>query len=199
MVTVIIQGSTGSRPRCSRAGLPSCTAQRCPRWWPASPSPPWHGPTSEAPSRDVATDLVYCTEVLDGRVVFAVEAMGTRVAAVQFTPGPPPVFLADHVEGGERPILVYRVADLGAALAGESEARAGSAADLGDPARAVLLVSNAGRPPDRVVPADSTRGGRPLQWTAGFLSAPDCLDAPCVPAVGVCASAPGRPQARASP
>jgi hypothetical protein len=69
------------------------------------------------PSRDVATDLVYFTEVLGGRVVFAVEAMGTRVAAVQFTTGPPLVLLADHVEG-ERPILVYRVADLGAALAG---------------------------------------------------------------------------------
>jgi hypothetical protein len=41
--------------------------------------------------------------------------MGTRVAAVQFTEGPPLVLLADHVEG-DRPILVYRVADLGAAL-----------------------------------------------------------------------------------
>src|SRR5215207_9090864 len=46
------------------------------------------------PSRDVATDLVYFTEVLGGRVVFAVEAMGTRVAAVQFTTGPPLVPLA---------------------------------------------------------------------------------------------------------
>ena len=69
------------------------------------------------PSRDVATDLVYFTDVLGGRVVFAIEAMGTRVAAVQVTPGPPLVLLADHVEG-ERPILVYRVDDLGAALAG---------------------------------------------------------------------------------
>jgi hypothetical protein len=69
------------------------------------------------PSRDVASDLVYFTEVLGGRVVFAVEAMGTRVAAVQFTTGLPLVLLADHVEG-ERLILVYRVADLGAVLAG---------------------------------------------------------------------------------
>jgi hypothetical protein len=45
------------------------------------------------PSRDVATDLVYFTEVLGGRVVFAVEAMGTRVAAVQFTTDPPLVLL----------------------------------------------------------------------------------------------------------
>ena len=70
-----------------------------------------------SPSRDVATDLVFFAEVLGGRVVFAVEAMGTRVAAVQLTAGPPLVLLADHVEG-ERPILVYRVADLEAALAG---------------------------------------------------------------------------------
>jgi hypothetical protein len=69
------------------------------------------------PSRDVASDLVFFTEVLGGGVVFAVEAMGTRVAAVQLTAGPPLVLLADHVEG-ERPILVYRVADLEAALAG---------------------------------------------------------------------------------
>jgi hypothetical protein len=102
------------------------------------------------PSRDMATDLVYFTKVLGGRVVFAVEAMGTRVAAVQLTTGPPLLLLADHVEG-ERPILVYRVADLGAALAGLEAPGLAAAADLGDPARAVLLVSNAGRPPDRVV------------------------------------------------
>jgi hypothetical protein len=60
-------------------------------------------------------DLGYFNEVLGGPVVVAVEAMGTRVAAVQFTEGLPLVLLADHVEG-DRPILVYRVADLGAAL-----------------------------------------------------------------------------------
>jgi hypothetical protein len=73
------------------------------------------------PSRDVAADLEFFTEVLGGRVVFAVEAMGTRVAAVQLTGHPPLVLLADHLHG-ERPILVYRVADLGVALA-ELEAR----------------------------------------------------------------------------
>ena len=58
------------------------------------------------PSRDVAADLAYFTEVLGGRGVFAIEDMGTRVAAVELTDGPPLVLLADHVEG-ERPILVY--------------------------------------------------------------------------------------------
>ena len=68
------------------------------------------------PSRDVAADLGYFTEVLGGRVRFAIEAMGTRVAAIQLSERPPLVLLADHLEG-ERPILVYRVADLGVALA----------------------------------------------------------------------------------
>jgi hypothetical protein len=70
-----------------------------------------------APSRDVAADLAYFSDVLGGRVVFAVEAMGTRVAAIELTDGSPLVLLADHVEG-ERPILVYRVADLEGELAG---------------------------------------------------------------------------------
>jgi hypothetical protein len=74
-----------------------------------------------APSRDVAADLAYFTEVLGGRVVFAVEAMGTRVAAIQLTEGQPLLLLADHLEG-ERPILVYRVADLSIAMT-ELEAR----------------------------------------------------------------------------
>ena len=67
------------------------------------------------PSRDVAADLAYFTEVLGGRGVFAIEDMGTRVAAVELTDGPPLVLLADHVEG-ERPILVYRVPNLDTAL-----------------------------------------------------------------------------------
>jgi hypothetical protein len=69
------------------------------------------------PSRDVAADVAYLTEVLGGRVVFAVEAMGTRVAAVELTAGPPRLLLAGHLEG-ERPILVYRVGNLHGALAG---------------------------------------------------------------------------------
>jgi hypothetical protein len=63
------------------------------------------------PSRDVASDLAYMTDVLGGRVLFAVEGMGARVAAVELAPGPPVLLLTDHVEG-DRPILVYRVEDL---------------------------------------------------------------------------------------
>ncbi len=49
-------------------------------------------------------------------MLFAIDGMGTRVAAVELTEGPPLILLADHVEG-DRAILVYRVADLASALA----------------------------------------------------------------------------------
>jgi hypothetical protein len=67
------------------------------------------------PSRDVAVERDHFVEVLGGRLVFAVESMGTRVAAVELTEGPPLVLLTDHLEG-DRPVLVYRVPDLEAAL-----------------------------------------------------------------------------------
>ena len=67
------------------------------------------------PSRDVAGDLAFFSDVLGGRVVFAIDSMGTRVAAVRLTEDPPLVLLTDHLEG-DRPILVYRVPDLEAAL-----------------------------------------------------------------------------------
>ncbi|MGH2595370.1 MAG: VOC family protein [Actinomycetota bacterium] len=73
------------------------------------------------PSSDVAADLAYFTEVLGGRVVFAIEAMGTRVAAIELTSGPPTFLLTDHVVG-DRAILVFRVADLDAALASQEAA-----------------------------------------------------------------------------
>jgi hypothetical protein len=67
------------------------------------------------PSRDVAADMAYFTDVLGGRLVFAVEGMGTRVAMVEMTEGPPRVLLAGHLDG-DQPVLVYRVADLKAAM-----------------------------------------------------------------------------------
>jgi hypothetical protein len=67
------------------------------------------------PSRDVKADAGYFTEVLGGRLVFAVEGMGTRVAGIELTEGAPLLLLADHVTG-DRPVLVYRVPDLRAAL-----------------------------------------------------------------------------------
>ena len=68
------------------------------------------------PSRDVAVDVRYFTEVLGGRLVFAIEGMGTRVAMIELTDQPPRLLLADHVKG-DAPILVYRVANLAATAA----------------------------------------------------------------------------------
>jgi hypothetical protein len=73
------------------------------------------------PSVDVAADVRYFTEVLGARLTFAVEGMGTRVAMLQLTDGAPSLLLAGHLEG-ERPVLVYRVADLSVAV-GELESR----------------------------------------------------------------------------
>jgi len=63
------------------------------------------------PSRDVAADVQYFTEVLGAKLAFAVEGMGTRVAMVEMTERPPRLLLAEHLDG-ERPVMVFRVADI---------------------------------------------------------------------------------------
>ena len=67
------------------------------------------------PSGDVAAEVEYFTTALGAEVVFAIEAFGTRVAMVRLGDGPALLF-AGHLHG-ERPYLVYRVADLDAAAA----------------------------------------------------------------------------------
>lgn len=68
------------------------------------------------PSSDVAADARYFVDVLGGRLGFAVEGMGARVAMVELTGGPPHVLLTDHL-GGDRSIYIYRVGDLKKATA----------------------------------------------------------------------------------
>src|SRR5256885_3130602 len=68
------------------------------------------------PTDDVAGEVEHFTSVLGAEFVFAIEAFGARVAMVKLAAGPPAVMFADHLEG-ERPVLVYRVADLDAAVA----------------------------------------------------------------------------------
>jgi hypothetical protein len=68
------------------------------------------------PSRDVAADMRFFVDVVGGRLGFAVEGMGARVAMVELASGPPHLLLADHLDG-DRPILVYRVGDLRKATA----------------------------------------------------------------------------------
>ena len=54
--------------------------------------------------------------MLGGKVAFAVEGMGARVAMIELTDGPPHVLLTDHLEG-DRAVYVYRVDDLRKAAA----------------------------------------------------------------------------------
>jgi hypothetical protein len=63
------------------------------------------------PSRDVAAEAKFFTESLAGKLVFAIEAFGTRVAMVELAENSPSLLLAGHLEG-DRPVLVFRVGDL---------------------------------------------------------------------------------------
>jgi hypothetical protein len=63
------------------------------------------------PSRDVAAELTVFEDLLGARVRFAIDGMGTRVAAIELAEGPPLILLADHLEG-ERAIAVFRVDNL---------------------------------------------------------------------------------------
>ena len=67
------------------------------------------------PSADVAADARYFSEVLGGRVVFAIDDGGTRAAMLEMSAGPPRLIFTDHLEG-ERAIMIYRVANLRTAL-----------------------------------------------------------------------------------
>jgi hypothetical protein len=68
------------------------------------------------PSNDVKKDAKYFTEVLGGKLAFAVEGMGARVAMIELGDGPPHVLLTDHLDS-DRTIYIYRVKNLARAVA----------------------------------------------------------------------------------
>jgi hypothetical protein len=63
------------------------------------------------PSRNPSGEFRYYTETLGALPVFRIKHEGTEVAAVRLSRDGPLVLLAGHLEG-DRPILIYRVADL---------------------------------------------------------------------------------------
>ena len=67
------------------------------------------------PSQVVAADAKYFSEVLGGRVLFAIEDGDTHAAMVELTSGPPRLIFTDHLEG-DRAIMIFRVPKLRAAL-----------------------------------------------------------------------------------
>ena len=68
------------------------------------------------PAPDFEAALGFYTRVLGARVVWKVGGMGTVVARLELTEGRPALQLAEHLAGGG-PILIYRAADLAAAVA----------------------------------------------------------------------------------
>ena len=121
------------------------------------------------PSRDVAADVAYFTETLGARLVFAIDAMGTRVAMVELTEGPPRLLLAGHLHG-ETPVLVYRVADLERATRGASGAWLDRRSRPRDPAGTGALVRGARRPAPWHLRTVAARGGGVVRRPAGLLA-----------------------------
>jgi hypothetical protein len=108
------------------------------------------------PSRDVAADLAHFSVRLGAEVVFAIEAFGTRVAMVRLAPSPPPLLLAGHL-AGDRPVLVYRVADLDRAIAELREREVELEARFEIPHGPGAELNNPG--PQRVALYERTRPG----------------------------------------
>jgi hypothetical protein len=68
------------------------------------------------PSADVAADARFFVTILGAEVAFAIDdGSGTRVAMLQLSGEGPAILLTDHLEI-DRPILIYRVADLAGAM-----------------------------------------------------------------------------------
>ena len=68
------------------------------------------------PVADVDAGSVFHVEALGAELLWTVRALGTTVAALRLSGEGPQILLAGHLVG-ERPILVYRVADDAAAIA----------------------------------------------------------------------------------
>jgi len=112
------------------------------------------------PSRDVAHDLKHFTERLGGDLAFAIEAFGTRVAMIRLTDRPPALLLAEHLEG-DQPVLVHRVDDLDAAIAGAERRGAEIAARFEIPHGPGAEIICPG--PQRLAIYESTRPGAPAR------------------------------------
>jgi hypothetical protein len=69
------------------------------------------------PTADVDESARRYVEVFGAELVFKVRGMGTVVACLRIADAGPEILLSGHLEG-ETPILVYRVDDYDAAVAG---------------------------------------------------------------------------------
>jgi hypothetical protein len=84
------------------------------------------------PCEDVVGTSDRYVEELGASLRWRVRAMGTVVACLELAKDGPLILLADHLEG-DVPILVYRVADYGAAVAALRAAGVAGLRELGIP------------------------------------------------------------------
>ena len=84
------------------------------------------------PVSDVDAAARGYVEALGATLVWKVRAMGTVVACLRLAEAGPAILLTDHLEGDE-PILVYRVSDYRAAVAGLRAAGVADLRELGIP------------------------------------------------------------------
>ncbi len=68
------------------------------------------------PTADVSTTAGHYLDTLGAQVQWNVSGMGTRVACLRLSEAGPAILLSGHLQG-EKPILIYRVADYGATVA----------------------------------------------------------------------------------
>jgi hypothetical protein len=112
------------------------------------------------PSSDVSVERTYYVERLGAHVVYAIEAFDTRVAMLRLTPTGPKLLLAQHLHG-ERPVLIYRVADLDAAEAELSARGVGLSPRFGFPDGDAVELEVRG--PQRIAVYERTRPERAAQ------------------------------------
>jgi hypothetical protein len=97
---------------------------------------------------------------MGGTIVFAIEAFGTRVAMVELSESPPPILLAEHLEG-EAPVLIFRVDDLERAVAELSERGVAIGARFGIPHGPGVELESDG--PQRIALYQLTRPEAPVR------------------------------------
>ena len=109
------------------------------------------------PAHDAEAEMNAYAERLGAQIVFAIEAFGTRVAMVRLGAEPPALLLAEHLEG-ERPVLLYRVDELGAAAARLESRGADLGPEFGFPAGQAREILAPG--PQRIAIYEETRPDR---------------------------------------
>jgi catechol 2,3-dioxygenase-like lactoylglutathione lyase family enzyme len=97
------------------------------------------------PSDDVAAAARWYVDTLGAELVWQVRAMGTVVAALRPAGEGPQVLLSGHL-AGERPVLVYRVDDYAATVAG-LRSRGATLHELEIPHGPVAVVTGPGAQP----------------------------------------------------